>query len=140
MRRELGALGDHRHVDAGDLRFHLHDDTPGLADENRGVGVLPARIAGWEILSDVARTGGAQQCVGDGVQNRVAVGVAGQAAGVADAHAAQDERARIVEGVDVDALPDPNHVHCSSIRSAAARSSGRVILKLMASPGTTRTS
>jgi hypothetical protein len=43
-------------------------------------------------VTDVAEAGGAEQGVGDGVQNDVGVAMAEQAARVLDAHAAEDER------------------------------------------------
>ena len=46
----------------------------------RGVGALPLGIAGREVGSDIAGGNGAEQRVGERVQQDVAVGVAGEAA------------------------------------------------------------
>src|SRR5207244_1636608 len=88
----------------------------------------------------IAGAGGAEERVGDGVEDGVGVGMTGQPARLADADTAEDERTGVIERVDVDSLSDADHDHCSSMRSAIARSSGRVILKFIASPATTRTS
>ena len=94
------------------------------------------------MLPDVAGAGRAEDGVDDRVQHGVGVGMAGQAAALADAHAAEDQPAVLVERVDVDAVADAHHgaLNSSKCASAYARSSGRVILKFAASPGTTRTS
>src|SRR5205085_11457430 len=107
-----------------------------------GIGILPARIEGRKVLADVAGAARAQDRVGQGVQNGVGVGVPGQAAAIADANAAEDQRTRVVERMDVNSLPDANHslLHSSKCASANARSSGRVILMLKGSPGMTCTS
>ena len=92
-------------------------------------------------MSDVAGSGGAEERVGDGVEYGVGIRVAGEAAGVADANAAEDQRARVVECMNVDALSDSNHCppHSARMRSAITRSSGRVILKFSESPFTALT-
>ncbi len=58
-------------------------------EKNGGVGVFPAWIAGREKAADIARGHGAQQRVGNGVEQHVAIGVAGQALGVVDASCRQ---------------------------------------------------
>jgi hypothetical protein len=50
-------------------------------EEDGGVGVFPARVAGGKEAADVAGGDGAEQGVGDGVEQDVAVGVAGEAFG-----------------------------------------------------------
>ena len=116
---------------------------PAAGSGSRFGGDIPKQfrlLGGKPILQHVVERFLAHERVGNGVEDGVGVRVSGEAAGVADADAAEDEGARFVEGVHIDALPDADHDHCSSIRSAIARSSGRVILKFIASPGTRRTS
>ena len=62
------------------------------------------------MLTDVAGAGGAEERVGDGVKNGISIGVAGETAFVADANTAEDERARVVERVNVNTLTNSNHL------------------------------
>ncbi len=62
--------------------------------EDAGGRALPARIAGRKEGADIAGGDRAEQGVGDGVEEHVAVGVAGEAFGVLDGEAADDQRAR----------------------------------------------
>ena len=66
----------------------------GQVEKDGRVGVFPARIAGREEAADIAGGDGAQQRVGNGVQQHVAVGVAGQALGVVKRQSANAQRAR----------------------------------------------
>ena len=90
------------------------------------------------MLTDVSRTGGAEERIGEGVEDGVGIGVSGESACLRDPDASQNERATGVERVNVDALADADHVGlpCRRYDSARARSSGRVIFRLRASPGT----
>ena len=141
MRREFRLLGDDRDVDIGDLRIHRVDDALRLGNEARGVRAFPLRILRGEMLADVARAGRAQEGVGDRVQYGVGIRVAGQTAALRDTDAAEDQRACLVERMNVDALTDANHwlPRRSNTRSATMRSSGCVILKFIGSPGISRT-
>ena len=51
----------------------------------------------------------AQERVGEGVRNRIGAGVADEAEGVRNRHAAEDQRASGTETVRVVADPDANH-------------------------------
>ena len=75
-------------------------------EEDGGVGVFPARIAGREEAADVAGGHGTQQRVGDGVEQHVAVGVAGQALRVVQRHAADAQGHAGLELVRVIAKTD----------------------------------
>ena len=61
--------------------------------ELEAVGAFPARIGIGKMHADVAESGRAQQCVGDGVRKHVGVGVAFQPKFARDGDAAQDQRA-----------------------------------------------
>jgi hypothetical protein len=67
--------------------------------KNRGVGILPAWIAGREKAANVACGYGAQQRVSNGVQQHIAVGVAGQALRVIDCDATDFQLQAGLEGV-----------------------------------------
>ena len=58
----------------------LVDQLQRLAHEDRGVGALPLGIAWRKVGPDIAGGDGAQQRIGEGVQQDVAIGVAGESA------------------------------------------------------------
>ena len=62
------------------------------------------------MLADVAQGRGAQEGVGDGVQHHVGVGVAEQAAGVVDPHAAQDQGASLHQSMRVVPQSHPHEI------------------------------
>ena len=70
--QDQGCIDVHDAV-AGVLQF-LH----GEVQEDGGVSIFPARIAGRKEAADIARSHCAEQRVGNGVQQHVAIGVAGQ--------------------------------------------------------------
>mgnify|MGYP003575507410 CR=1 FL=1 len=87
----------------------------GGAGGGGGVGGRAGGAGGW-WAGGPARPGpaGAEEGAGDGVQDGVGVGVSGQAAGLGDAHAAENQGAIGGEWMNVDALADPDHdrLHC----------------------------
>lgn len=97
--------GEHEggvHIDdavAGVLNFF-----EGEVEEDGGIGVFPARVAGRKETADVAGGDGAEQGVGDGVQEHVAVGVSGESFGVGDGEAADFEGHSGLECVRVPAV------------------------------------
>ncbi len=78
----------------------------GQVEEDGRVGVFPARIAGREEAADIAGGYGAEQGVGNGVQQHIAVGVAGQALGVVERESADAQRHAWFESVRVIAKSD----------------------------------
>jgi hypothetical protein len=73
------------------------------------------------MLADVAQPGRAQQGIGDGVQQHVGIGMAEQAEGMGDGHAADDEFAAGNESVDVIALADADLRHVDTPARAASK-------------------
>ena len=65
-------------------------------------------------MADVAEGRRAEDRVRDGVEEDVGVGVAGKARAFFDDHAAEHERARIVDAVEVLAQPDA-HGHAGPL-------------------------
>ena len=105
-RGELRLLGDDGGVDVVDRELPDDEHAGGLFEERGAARVLPLGIAGREVGADVAHAGRAEQRVDDRVQENVGVGVAGEARLALERHAAEDERARGVEAVDVVADAD----------------------------------
>ena len=65
-----------------------------------------------DLLADVARAGGAKDGVGQRVRDRVGIRVAGQALGMGNGDAAQDEGAARDEAVGV--VTDPHARHAAT--------------------------
>ena len=95
------------------IRSQLTGRQPAVADAGDDLGEqpaavepLPLRVGVGEELADVAERGGAEQGVGDRVEDDVGVGVAGQAALVVDPDAAEDQRAALDQPMGVVTDPD----------------------------------
>ena len=99
------------------------------------------RGVGREQPAEVPEAGGAQQGVGDGVQDDVAVRVTVQARRAGDLDAAQAQRLARPERMRVVADPGPpgRRRRRRAASAARARSAGTVTLRLAGSPGTTWT-
>ena len=110
------------------------------------VGAGDVRIGVGEPLPDVAQPRGAEQRLDDGVGDGVAVAVADEPRKPVEPAATEHQRpVRIVaEAMDVEPLPHP-HLEAAhedppaSHWAAHSRSSGSVILRFHASPGTVTT-
>lgn len=80
------------------------------------------------MLADVAQAGGAEQGVGDGVKQRIGIGMAEEALIEGDIHSPQDEPTALHQLMDVIALAHPNvqsaHRLPRKIHSATPRSAG----------------
>ncbi len=108
---DLGAVHDEDAVDVDDFEADEGDLFERGLEEEGGVGALPLGVGGGEEGADVAGGDCAEEGVGDGVEEEVAVGVAGEAFGVIDLEAADDQRHVLLEGVRVKAETDA-HAHC----------------------------
>jgi hypothetical protein len=97
---------DQRRVEIDDAVAGVLDLFEGQVEEDRRVGVFPARVAGREEAADVPGRDGAEQRVGDGVQQHVAVGVAGEALGMLDVEAADAQGHSGGECVGIPAATD----------------------------------
>ena len=64
------------------------------------------RIAGREVLADIALAQRAEDGVGQGVQRHIGVGMPGQRLGVRDRHAAKDDVIASAEAMNVEAVAD----------------------------------
>src|SRR5580658_5320411 len=90
-RGDLGRGQDQRGVYVYDAIADVLNFFESQVEKDGGVGVLPTRIARREEAADVAGGNSAEERVGNGVQQHVAVGVAGQAFGMIDGQAADLE-------------------------------------------------
>lgn len=110
---EFGALDDDRGVDVGDAVAAFADQGEGVFKEDERVAVLPLGVGIGEVEADVAKGGGAEEGVCDGVGEDVGVGVAIEAEVTGDGDAAEDERAALHDAVVVPAETGTD-VHRSS--------------------------
>jgi len=110
-RDDLGAVHDEDAVDVDDLEADEGDFFERGFEENGGVGALPLGVGGGEEGADVSGGYGSEEGVGDGVEEEIAVGVAGEALGMVDAQTTDDEGYAFLEGVGVEAEADA-HTHC----------------------------
>src|ERR1035437_9370892 len=88
MRPDLGGSEDQRAVHVSDDVARFFNLLQRLADEDRRGGALPFRISRREVGPDVSGGDGAQQRVGQSVQQYVAIGVPGQTSVVWNQHPA----------------------------------------------------
>jgi hypothetical protein len=60
-------------------------------------------------VADVAQRGSSQHGIGDRVEEHIGIAVPGEPRPLFDDHAAQHKRARLIDAVDIFALPDAHH-------------------------------
>ncbi len=88
MRADLRSSEDQSAIHISHHVSRVLDLLAGFADKDRRVCALPFGISRGEVGSDVSRGNCAQQGIGQGVQQYVAVGVSGETAVVWNQHAA----------------------------------------------------
>src|SRR5205807_5562973 len=108
-----------------------------LAEQVDRIASGERRVVRGEEGADVLHPGRAEHGIGERVRQHVAVGVAGEAARMLDANAAEYERHAVLERMRVEARADPVIRH--SHDAIFARSSAVVTLRSSGSPGTTLT-
>ena len=126
---DLGPVHDEDAVDVDDLVAGERDLLEGGLEEDGGVCAFPLRIARRKEGSDVSGGHGAEERVGDGVEEEVAVGVSGEAFGVIDFEAAEDQRDSGLEGVRVKAETDAHRHSVHPNRSWPGTPSPRHFLR-----------
>ena len=117
VRGDFGRLGDHRGI---------HIAHPPASGTHRGqratqqyaaIGAAQTLVAIGKHAADIAETRGAEQGVGDGVQQRVGVRVAVETGRMRDVHATEDQLAPGDQGVNVVTLADTKFTaHCGALR------------------------
>ncbi|MOA29028.1 hypothetical protein D3C78_1500150 [compost metagenome] len=107
----------------------------GFAQQDAAVGTLECGIGVRKMPPDIAQPRGAQQRVGNGVQQHIGIGMAHQTMRVRDRDTADDQRPAFNQGMHVKALPNAKR-NAHSHFSISSKSSGHVTLKLRKAPGT----
>lgn len=86
-------LGQHEGgIKVRDRVASVGDSSQSLPQENRRVGALPFRVRGWEKRANIRRGDGAEQGIGNGVEENVSVGVAAESSGMRQGNAANSQR------------------------------------------------
>ena len=75
-----------------------------MSQQRATVGALEPRVGVREVLADVAQRRRAEQRIGQGVQQHVAVGVGDQPMFVGNAHAAEGDEVALAEAMHVVAM------------------------------------
>ena len=101
MRRDLRRFGDERRVHVDDARVVRGEDVRDAREDFRGADAADGFVRVREMVADVPGGDGAEQRIGDGVDEHVGVRVAVETFGVWDLHAAEYERATFDQRVDI---------------------------------------
>jgi hypothetical protein len=109
MRIQLWLLGDESGIDVDDFALANGDKPGGFFEEGFAGNAAPARVGIGKEMADVRLAERTQYGVANGVHENVGVGMAIEAFGVRDFHAAKDEFAVFDQGVDIVANSGVNH-------------------------------
>src|ERR1019366_9680897 len=101
MRSDSWSGQDQRGIQVHEFIARGLDALQRLSQKQGGVGVFPLRIGRWKQRSNVGAGDGAEQRVGDRVQQDVAVGMAAETLVVRQSHATDFERNARLEFVRV---------------------------------------
>src|SRR3972149_724085 len=141
MRRDARSLGDEGAVDIRDFPAAFINGFFDFAQQLAAVDVLVLRVGVGEMPADIAKPGGTEAGVTDGMDQYVGVGMAVQSLAVRDFHAAENQIAPGDQRMHVVTMTDAYHAFpccCFKYNSANAKSSGNVTLMLSAWQATTR--
>lgn len=103
---DLGSGENQSAVDVQDTVAGVGDVAHRLLDEDDGVCALPSRIARREEGADVSGGDGAEQGIGQRVQQHVAIGVSSETVGVRDGDSADAKRNSRLKFVRVETVSD----------------------------------
>src|ERR1700678_747670 len=106
VRSDLWSGENESAIDVADLVAGLVDQLQRLLDEDGRICAFPLGIAGREIGSDVAGGNGAEQRVGDGMQQDVTIRMTGKSSVMRDGETADFERDAVFELVGVPTVAD----------------------------------
>ena len=125
MRGELGLLGDQRCIDIDRPPAFFRQQRHCAAQQHAAVGALVARVGVGKVAANIAQRDGAEERIGNRVQQRVGVGMTEQPGCVRDFHAAEYQLAAFNQPMHVVTLPDSKtHFRPRKIIAAKARSAG----------------
>lgn len=105
-RAEAWFLSDNGDVEIIGAIAGLADVFSGLAEEEQGGGIFPARVGIGKKVADIAQAGGTEKGVGGGVAEDIGIGMTDEPARVIEADAAKGERTALGKPVDIVAETD----------------------------------
>src|SRR5262249_14195504 len=111
MRRDPRGLGDDDRVDVRNRESALLGQLARTFHEECAVGLAPSRIGIRKLLADRSFPGGAEQRIGQRVEQGITVGVAAQTQRVSQSDAAQPQDARRSERMSIEAQADTEMTH-----------------------------
>src|SRR5581483_7152988 len=106
MRSDFRRFGKDSHVGVSDPQFACAEHAENVMHESLAISALPAWIGVFEVLTDIAKAGGAQQRVAERVEHHVAIRVCHDAACMRYAHTAEHDELARTKRMDINALPD----------------------------------
>ena len=109
MGEDFGGLSDKSAVDVVEGGSVFGEELAAFGEDVEGADAFDGGIGGWEVVADIGEAEGTEDGVGDGVGEDIRVGVSGEAVGVWDVDAAEDEGAVFSELVDVVADAGADH-------------------------------
>ena len=84
MRPDLGSFANDRQIEMDDRPGSLSYQCSGMSEEPCRGCTLPLRIAGRKMMSDIARTDGSEDGIGQRVQRDIRIGMARTRAGITE--------------------------------------------------------
>ncbi len=104
MRADLGPFADDGDVEGQQPAAALGDQCCGMGEKSAGIGTPPARIAGREMLADIAGADGAQDGVGQRMEPDIGVRMAFQTLVMGNGDAADHHLVPRSEAMHVEAI------------------------------------
>jgi len=91
VRSDLWCQKNERRIDARNPVTGGANTLQGFPQKDRGIRALPPWIRGRKQRADIRRGNGPEQCIGKGVQQHVAIGMAAKAVGMRESNASDCE-------------------------------------------------
>ena len=113
MRPDTRRLREEGGVDIPRRPPRLPHEADDLAQQNLTVGVAEALVGGGEMLTDVTQGGRAEECVDDGMEQDIGVGMPVQPPVVRDLDAAENQAPSRSKAMSVVADTDPKGGSCA---------------------------
>ncbi len=139
MRSHLGCLRNNGGVNVTDLpafALHLLEHVP---QQYPTVGALEGRIGVREVLADIAKRRGAEQCVAQSMQHHVAIRMREQPELVRDPHPTEGDEIALTETMHVIAMADTHsHLHLEKISRRFYRTAADVEAAAVRTPADQR--
>jgi hypothetical protein len=98
---KFGGFSEKGGVHIQDRGLFFLGDSGGFGEEEGTCNIFPLRVGVWEVGSDVARTEGSENRIGESVEKDIGIGVTFEASFVWNGDTAQDKGASRDEGMNI---------------------------------------